>query len=74
VKHRYLDAYDLANAFITVMTLAIAARHGEQLALIIRQQLDDRCVHCGYRKDHPIVEHGPPCLARDDVSRETTGA
>lgn len=72
MKHDRVPAYNLAGSLVGLLTFAMMARHDEQLAAIIQQQLaDDRCVHCGYREDHPIVVHGPPCLAAGDVSRET---
>jgi hypothetical protein len=68
VKHDRAAAYNLAGSLVGLATFAIMAKHGEQIASIIQSVVDDeRCVHCGYRKDHPIVVHGPPCLAKNET-------
>jgi hypothetical protein len=45
--------------------LALLIEKGPRVAeMIDALELDDRCRHCGYRRDHPLILHGPPCAAR----------
>jgi len=63
-RERQLDKF--IDGLAAVFTLAIIVQNGTDIGQMIQQlQADGRCNHCGYRFDHPIVKHGPPCGVTD---------
>lgn len=62
---RKVDRDRLVCGLVAPIVFCLMVRNGPDVAELLQQlELDGRCRHCGYRRDHPIVAHGPPCVAR----------